>query len=187
VGDEHEQTASPAEAPSEPPPDVPLVNDEADGTPDPAPEATELSVESLLADLERVTGERDAAVEARMRLQADFENFRKRMMKQQAEQAERASEALVGQLLPVLDALDSALAHGTEGVEPIFSALMEVLNREGLVRIDAPGDAFDPNLHEAVMHEAGEAGQEPLVDDVLRTGYVWKSRVVRPAMVKVKG
>ncbi|MDY7104617.1 MAG: nucleotide exchange factor GrpE [Actinomycetota bacterium] len=188
MSEQHEQATSPDGPPPEPvDAAAPHVPEDASSGPEVPAEATELSVEALVADLERVTGERDAAIEARMRLQADFENFRKRVAKQQTEQAERASEALVAQLLPVLDALDSALAHGTEGVEPIHASLLEVLGREGLVRIAEPGASFDPNVHEAVMHEAGDDGAEPVVDDVLRTGYVWKSRVVRPAMVKVRG
>ena len=123
------------------------------------------------------------------RLQADFENYRKRVAKQQAEAADRANEALVGKLLPVLDVADLAMAHGAgEGVEQVWSALIEALEREGLERIDPPaGGMFDPNRHDAVAHEPGEDGASQQVAELLRAGYAWKGRVIRAAMVKVRG
>lgn len=137
-------------------------------------------------DLEALLRERDEYLEGLRRVQAEFENYRKRVMKQQAEQAERAAESLVGALLPVLDACEAAVGQGVEGAEPLAGALFDVLGKEGLVRIDAAEAAFDPERHEAVAHEPGE-GVEPAVAEVLRTGYEWKGRVLRPAMVKVKG
>ncbi|MFN0091848.1 MAG: nucleotide exchange factor GrpE [Acidimicrobiales bacterium] len=148
-------------------------------------EPTGLSVERLIDDLERVTAERDSHAEARMRLQAEFENYKKRVAKQQADQLERAAESLVAKLLPVLDAFDAALAHGAEGVEPLHASLVAVLEKEGLEKVPGVDSAFDPNLHEAVIHEAGDG--EASVADVMRTGYQWKGRVLRPAMVKVRG
>ncbi|MER3452406.1 MAG: nucleotide exchange factor GrpE, partial [Acidimicrobiia bacterium] len=88
-------------------------------------------------------------------------------------------------LLPVLDAFELALEHGTEGVEPIYRSLMGVLEAEGLERIDPVGKPFDPNEHNAVAHEEGEGG--PVVVEVLRPGYRFKGRILRPAMVKVRG
>jgi molecular chaperone GrpE len=118
------------------------------------------------------------------RVQADFENYKKRILKQQTEHLERAAEALVDKLLPVLDAFDLARAHG-EGFEQVQGALVEVLAKEGLERIDPIGEAFDPNEHDAVAHEEGDGEAE--VSEVMRAGYRWKGRVLRPAMVKVKG
>ena len=99
---------------------------------------------------------------------------------------ERAAESLVSKLLAVLDACDAALDHGAEGVEPIAVHLLSVLEREGLVPMTPLEQPFDPEFHEAVIHEPGEEGQTSVVD-VLRTGYLWKNRVIRPAMVKVRG
>ena len=90
------------------------------------------------------------------------------------------------QLLPVLDASEAAISHGADEVEPIFKSLLDILEREGLERNDPVGQPFDPTAHEAVMHEEGDGG-EPVVVANLRTGYTWKGRVIRPAMVKVKG
>jgi molecular chaperone GrpE len=142
------------------------------------------------ASLATVATQRDEYLDALRRLQADFENYKKRVIKQQTDHLERAAEGLVVKLLPVLDALDLAVAHADDSpegkvVEPIASSLFDVLEKEGLERIDPKGQPFDPNQHDAVMHEEGDA--EPEVSDVLRAGYRWKGRVLRPAMVKVKG
>jgi molecular chaperone GrpE len=130
--------------------------------------------------------ERDEYREALIRMQADFENYKKRMIKQQTDHLERAAGALVEKLLPVLDTADLALAHGGgEDVKQLSGALAGILEREGLERIDPLGAPFDPTWHDAVAHEPGEGGQE--VVEVLRAGYRWKGRVLRPAMVKVRG
>lgn len=133
--------------------------------------------------------ERDDYLDALRRLQADFENFKKRMQRQQSETLERAGEGLASKLLPVLDTIDLAKQHGAgEGVEQIAVALFDVLAKEGLERIDPVGQPFDPNEHEAVMHEAADEGDaEPTVSDLMRAGYKWKGRLVRPAMVTVRG
>ena len=137
-----------------------------------------------------LTHERDDYRDALVRLQADFENYKKRMIKQQTDHLERAAGALVDKLLPVLDTADLAMAHGGgEDIKQVSSALAGVLEREGLERIDPVGARFDPTLHDAVAHEPGdgsEQGQQE-VTEVLRAGYRWKGRVLRPAMVKVRG
>ena len=133
--------------------------------------------------------ERDEYKDALIRLQADFENYKKRMLKQQTEHLERAAGALVEKLLPVLDAADLALAHGAgEDVKQLTAALFAALEREGLERIDPAGGPFDPTLHDAVAHEPADGDQqEQQVAEVMRAGYRWKGRVLRPAMVKVRG
>ena len=109
-------------------------------------------------------------------------------MKQQADQAEGVAARLVEDLLPVLDACDGAIRHGAAEVEPVFAALLGTLEKGGLERIDPIGEPFDPNRHEAVMHEPAADGDEgTLVTDVMRPGYSWKGRVLRAAMVKVRG
>lgn len=133
-----------------------------------------------------LAAERDEFREALLRVKADFDNYRKRVAKEHAERVERAAEGLVTNLLPVLDACDAAIGHGSTDVEPILKSLLDVLEKEGLERIESVGEMFDPSRHEAVMHEPGDGG-EPEVVECLRTGYSWKGRVIRPAMVKVKG
>lgn len=154
----------------------------------PAADRSGSSVEELIVDLEHTIAERDEYLDALRRCQADFENYRKRVAKQAGADAARAAEALVDKLLPVLDACDGAIAHGAAEVEPIFAALLGTLEKDGLARIDPTGEVFDPNVHEAVFHEPAEDGADTTtVSDVLRPGYSWKGRVVRPAMVKVRG
>ena len=137
-------------------------------------------------ELDIVTRELQQFKDIALRLQADFENYRKRVTAQQSDDVERAAGRLVESLLPVLDACEAAFAHGVDGVEPIWSQLMGVLQKQGLEALDLAEKPFDPALADAVMHEPGDAA-EPTVSDVLRTGYRWKGKVLRPAMVKVRG
>lgn len=155
------------------PPDAAAEADEVPGGADP---------------LRRAEKERDEYRDALIRLQADFENYKKRMLKQQTEHLERAAASLVDKLLPVLDTADLAMAHGGgEDVKQITSALMGALEKEGLERIAGEGVPFDPTLHDAVAHEPGDGEAEQVVVEVMRAGYRWKGRVLRPAMVKVRG
>jgi molecular chaperone GrpE len=141
-----------------------------------------------LDQLEAVTAERDDYLDRLRRLQADFENYKKRSAKEHREAGERAMSRLADQLLPVLDSCDAAMMHGASGVEPVFAALLGVLEKEGLERIDPLDATFDPSLHEAVLHEhAEEPHDQPRVVEVLRPGYSWKGQVIRAAMVKVRG
>lgn len=144
----------------------------------------------LEADLARLSEERDQMRALAQQLQADFENYKKQMIRRQTEHLERATEGLVEQLLPVLDSFElamGALGDADEsvrkGVELVFAELLGVLERAGLERIDAGGQPFDPTEHDAVLQEDGDG--EPVVSEILRTGYRLKGRVLRPAMVKV--
>jgi len=145
----------------------------------------EAAVESDLVALQR---ERDDYLDTLRRLQADFDNFRKRTLKQQTDVLERAAQGLVEKLLPVLDAAGLAATHGAgDVVAPVISLLLDTLQREGLETI-APGDgtSFDPTMHEAVAHEPGDGGVQEVVS-LLRAGYRWKGTLLRPAMVTVRG
>jgi len=140
---------------------------------------TEVTIDDVLK-------ERDEFKDIALRVQADFENYRKRAASQMGDELDRALGKLVEQLLPVLDACEAAVAHGVEGVEQVWSSLIGALQKQGLEALDLAGQPFDPALADAVMHEEGD-GSEPVVLEVLRTGYRWKGRVLRAAMVKVKG
>jgi molecular chaperone GrpE len=166
-----------------------------DGTSASAAAQSDASVEGGATEPDAPTNEDDAVArerdeyrEALVRLQADFENYKKRMLKQQTEHLERAASSLVDKLLPVLDTADLALAHGGgEDVKQITASLMNALEKEGLERIAGEGAPFDPMLHDAVAHEPGDGDGEQVVVEVLRAGYRWKGLVLRPAMVKVRG
>jgi len=158
--------------------------------------------------LDTLQRERDEYLDMVRRVQADFENYKKRVLRQQTDHLERAAEDLVTKVLPVLDAFDLARAHLGGGeltdegkaLSAGSTLLADTLAREGLERIDDPGAPFDPTTHEAVEHVpadegppagAGAPGTDPpagpVVDGVLRAGYRWKGRVIRPAMVRVRG
>ncbi|HEV3402590.1 MAG TPA: nucleotide exchange factor GrpE [Acidimicrobiales bacterium] len=156
----------------------------ADGDVGEVDEEVEQAEQALLDDLAKLAAERDDYLDQLRRLTADFDNYRKRIVKQQTEHLERAAEDLVEKLLSVLDVFDAALAHG-EGFEQVHAALVGLLEKEGLERIDPADKPFDPNEADAVAHEDADEG--PIVSEVLRPGYRWKGRVLRPAMVKVRG
>ncbi len=134
--------------------------------------------------IKRLQKERDEYLDQVRRVQAEFENYRKRMIRQQSEHLERAAESLIEKLLPVLDTFESAVAHG-QGYEQVQTSLVATLEKEGLERIHPVGKPFDPIESDAVAHEDGDGG--PVVAEVLRAGYRWKGRVLRPAMVRVRG
>ena len=139
----------------------------------------------------QLSNERDEFLDALRRLQADFENYRKRVQRDQEAAADRAGERLITKLLPVLDTFEMALSHESEPdgspLAKLHDSLLSALEGEGLERLHPAGEPFDPAVAEAVLHEPGEGDGGPVVADVLRAGYLWKGRVVRAAMVKVRG
>jgi molecular chaperone GrpE len=160
--------------------------------PDPEPDPGAAEAAQFEMDLASLQRERDDLLDTTRRLQADFENYRKRVAREQTALAERATAGLLEQLLPVLDSFELAVRNleGSDvdekvrkGIELVFAELASVMERAGLERIEARGAPFDPNEHEAVMQDEGEG--EPHVEDVLRAGWKLKGRVLRPAMVKV--
>lgn len=121
------------------------------------------------------------------RLQAEFSNYRKRMMRETAEASARGGERLVAQLLPVLDNFERAIAHGEggEGVELVFKELKAVLENAGLEEVPGEGSPFDPQIHEAVESREDESVTEELVRAVHRRGYTMNGKLLRAAMVGV--
>jgi molecular chaperone GrpE len=153
--------------------------------------ADEIIIDAGGDELARVTAERDEYLAHLQRTQAEFDNYRKRQLRDQTVHLERANASLVEQLLPVLDSFELALGSGgtdverlRKGVELVYGELLGALEKAGLERIEALGKPFDPEEHEAVMHVEDDGG-EPGVRDVVRSGYRFKGRVIRPTMVKV--
>jgi molecular chaperone GrpE len=142
--------------------------------------------------LVRVTAERDEYLELAQRIQADFENFRKRAARDQERLVAHAHERLLRDLLPVLDDLERALeaaerheeAALVDGVRLVEQSLRRALEKEGLVEIEADG-AFDPHVHEAVLVQASEGADAGAVVEVVQRGYRLGDRVIRPARVVV--
>ena len=168
--------------------DPEAVADGADLDPEALADAT---VGARVVDLDLVR-ERDELRALAQRVQADFENFRKRVQREEAETAERGAAKIVEQLLPVLDNFELALLNLDDaddrvrkGVELVYADFLAVLERVGLERIPTDGTRFDPEVHEAVMHDAGDG--DPTVVETMRPGYRLKGRVLRPAMVKAAG
>jgi molecular chaperone GrpE len=164
-------------------------------------------IEGELDELVKTAAQRDEYLALAQRTQADFENYRKRVLRQQEDQSARAALDLVGKLLPVLDTLDLAQAHldataggGSPSPEALAltqsrTLLIEALAKEGLERVDVANAPFDPVVHDAVAHAPddgpgasdGTAADGPVIDEVLRAGYRWRGQVLRPAMVRVRG
>ena len=148
----------------------------------------ELAVEH---DVEALLAERDSFKDIALRLQADFDNYRRRVSAQQADDAARATGKMAEALLPVLDACEAAFLQHPAEVEPIFNLLLVQLKKQGLETMNLHEQPFDPNLAEAVLHEEGDGLADgpagPVVSEVLRSGYTWNGRVLRAAMVKVRG
>ncbi len=140
-------------------------------------------------DAAAVIAERDAYLEDLQRVTAEFTNFRRQTIRRNTELVAQAASRLAKELLPVLDACEAAVSQGVEGIEAVQSQLLGVLSTEGLAVLGTVDEPFDPGFHEAVMSEdSGDDGQAALVvAEVLRTGYAWNGRVLRPAMVKVRG
>jgi molecular chaperone GrpE len=147
--------------------------------------------QTLEERLAAVEAERDERVNDLKRVAADFENYRKRVARDQEGLVARAHERLIKELLPVLDDLERALAAAEEheeatleeGVRLVHRSLAEALKREGLAEIETNG-RFDPHVHEALLSQPSEA-EEGSVLEVLQKGYRLGDRVIRPARVVV--
>lgn len=154
---------------------------------------------ALRDELEQARREGREYLDHARRLQAEFDNYRKRVLKEQTRALELASEPMVRRMLEVLDDFELALMAAEEmtaerqpdfevflkGVELVYAKLKDGLKAEGLERIEAEGKAFDPEQHEALM-QTGDGDGDPVVADVLRQGYRLNGHVIRPAGVRVE-
>jgi molecular chaperone GrpE len=157
--------------------------------------ATDAAATDVAAtDLDSALAEAGQYREHLQRLQAEFDNYRKRVLREQTSAVELAAQPVIRRLLEVLDDFDLALMHAQDrpdfdrflhGVELVYAKLLDTLRAEGLERMDAQGKPFDPEMHEALM-QSGEGEGDPMVADVLRPGYTLKGRVLRPAGVRVE-
>jgi molecular chaperone GrpE len=137
---------------------------------------SEVDVPALLA-------ERDEFKSIAQRVQAEFENFRKQANTRAQADADRATGRLVEAFLPVLDAAEAAFLRHPDEVGPLLNQMLAELKKQGLETLDLDGQMFDPEVAEAVAHEPVNGG-EPSVAEVLRSGYQWKGKTLRAAMVK---
>jgi len=199
---------NPEDAPSEEIPENPVGPADVEGLEDledllEAIEATHVaeqpepgSLEAELAELEDlealvehdiadVLAERDQFKDIAQRLQADFDNYRKRSAAQLSEEVDRATGRLAQAFLPVLDAAEAAYLRHPDEVGPLLNVLLSELKKHGLETLDLDGQPFDPEVAEAVAHETGEGG-DVTVAEVLRSGYRWKGKTLRAAMVRTR-
>lgn len=158
-----------------------------------APEA--IGVDAPEAELEAVRAQAAEHLEGWQRTQAEFANYKKRMERERAEIYQNAADALIARFLGVLDDFERALkdkppmsgeaARWAAGVELIYRKLQGVLEAQGIVRMEAAGQTFDPKLHDAVTHEESEEHEEGQIIEMLQPGYKRGEKVIRPAMVRV--
>ena len=187
---EAEESAAEESAPETAPEDA--AKDAADAAAPDAQEAPEDDASALKAQVESLQAalaEKDNRVK---RLQADFENFRRRTSKEREELANVVAQDLLKGMLPILDNFDRAMAAEQKdsasfqkGVEMIYTQLHETLKNDGLEPIETAGQKFDPNFHQAVLRDENPAPAHATIAQELQKGYIVKGRVIRPSMVQV--
>jgi molecular chaperone GrpE len=169
--------------------DEPVTTDPAEG----APAATAPSDPQTAAELAALQRDRDDLHDRLLRATAEFDNYRKRIERERREHADHAIVNLLQELLLVVDDFDLALTVDAgdsagaykKGIELIDAKLHELLRKQRVKPIEALGADFDPNIHQAVMHEASPGHRDGEVIEELRRGYMLGDRLLRPAMVKV--
>lgn len=152
------------------------------------------SVEKIVSDeLEKLASEKADLKNTLVRLQADFDNYRKRIERERQSERHRGAELLAESLLPVLDGFDRAIsahrdaAHDEfrKGFELIRKQLLDVLSKQGLKKIETEGQPFDPNFHHAIERVETSDQPDDTVLEELQAGYVFHGKVLRPSMVRV--
>lgn len=168
-----------------------VAQNDAEPSADTDDEAEEEHEENPVAVLEAELKEKSDRI---LRLQADFENFRRRTAKEKEELTAVITQNMLTDLLPLLDNFERAMmVEQTDieafqkGMEMIFTQLREVMEKHGLEKIEAEGQVFDPNLHQAVMRVEIPDVEDGMITQVLQQGYRAKGRVIRPSMVQVAG
>jgi molecular chaperone GrpE len=148
-----------------------------------------IKLQSELADKERLLEEYNDRYK---RLQADFDNFRRRTRQEKEELSNIMAQNIILELLPILDNFERALGSATQdtdkmlsGVEMIYRQLNQVLEKNGLAAVEAVGKVFNPQQHEAVMRIEDAEQCDGMIVEELQRGYAVKGKVIRPSMVKV--
>lgn len=173
--------------------------DAAEGSEEEAPEEAAAADAAMQEEIEALKGQVDGLnkdlqekKDRLLRLQADFDNFRRRSAKEREEISAVVTQNFCKDMLPLLDNFERAMAAETKdveafqkGVEMIFTQFQEILKKNGLEHIEAIGQKFDPNFHQAVMRVEDPEKEDDTVAQELQKGYMVKGRVVRPSMVQV--
>ena len=155
-------------------------------------EEKEPDVETLKKKIASLEAEAKDREDKMLRLRADFENYRRRSTKEQAELGDTVTQALIKDLLPIIDNFDRAMSAEQKdsdafkkGVEMIYTQLGEILKKDGLEVIETEGKKFDPQFHQAVMRVENPDLPDDTIAQELQKGYMVKGRVIRPSMVQV--
>ena len=173
--------------------------DAAEGSEEEAPEEAAAADAAMQEEIEALKGQVDGLnkdlqekKDRLLRLQADFDNFRRRSAKEREEISAVVTQNFCKDMLPLLDNFERAMAAETKdveafqkGVEMIFTQFQEILKKNGLEHIEAVGQKFDPNFHQAVMRVEDPEKEDDTVAQELQKGYMVKGRVIRPSMVQV--
>jgi molecular chaperone GrpE len=167
---------------------VPPLDPQVPSVPSPA-----ANVGELTATIQQLRAENLRLYDRLLRKQAEFENSRKRMLREKEDLVEHANAKLVRELLPSLDAFERALRHRdqrvpdgfSKGMELIYGGLVKVLEQAGLAHIEALGHTFDPHLHQAVELVEDERRRDQEIVEELLPGFTFKQQLLRPSMVKV--
>jgi molecular chaperone GrpE len=159
------------------------------------PRPEEMTREELIEKLEAAKEEAGCNFETFLRVSAELENIKKRHLRDREETRKFSNEALIKNLLAVIDSLEQALVHSegdsdtvacvTEGVQLTLRGLMDVLGKEGLTRVKSVGEPFNPNFHEAVSEMPDESAEPGTIIHELQSGYLLNGRLIRPAKVVV--
>jgi molecular chaperone GrpE len=163
------------------------VTEQEQPTPAPAPDGADASEGALVADLANAQTKVAALTEDLQRLQAEYVNYKRRVDRDRGLVLENAKFSVLSSMLPVLDDLDRAREHGEleGGFKAVADSLERIVAAQGLVKYGAPGDEFDPNLHEALMHSHSPDVTTTTCQTIVSAGYKIGDRVVRPAQVTV--
>ncbi len=170
------------------------TTEEVQGAPLATASEPEAAIAQMKADLKDRVAEVEALNDRLLRLHAEFENYKKRMARERSEFMKFANEALILEFLPVLDNLERAIAiaksgtdaHGVaQGLDIILRLFQTTLEKAGVKAIEAVGNEFDPNLHQAVAQVESADGRDNVVVEEVQRGYLLEGRLLRPSLVKV--
>ena len=171
---------------------VDAAEGENDTEAQPADEAQENPADAMQQKIDELTAGLKEKEERALRLQADFENFRRRTSKEKEELSAVIKQEILKDMLPLLDNFERAMAAETKdaeafqkGVDMIYTQLQEVMKKNGLEPIETEGQKFDPNFHQAVMRVQNDDLEDDDIVQELQKGYMVEGRVIRPSMVQV--
>ena len=165
--------------------------DQSNAAPEAVPAVSTEEFEAMKSQLAEAQAKMQEYLDGLQRERADFTNYRRRAEQENAQVGRFSADMTIKKFLPVIDDLERALAHQpagdvwANGIELVYRKLQALLEAEGVMRMEAEGQPFDPNLHEGIMQEPSETHESGTVIAVLQQGYLRGERVLRPALVKV--